>query len=80
MNEVEERMMSNVHWNEEIALSYMEYLLSGNYPDSYQRRNFRKRATDFEVMDRQKYLCDVLDWRSTRAKMVACLQEIPSTS
>ena len=55
VNEVEERRMSNVHWNEEIALSYMEYLLSGSYPDSYRRRNFRKRATDFEVMDRQLY-------------------------
>ena len=44
----------NEHWNEEIALNFKEYLMSGRYPDTLpkeKRRNFRKRANDFEVMD-----------------------------
>ena len=48
----------NEHWNEEIALSFKQYLVCGRYPDVLpreKRRNFRKRAKDFEVMDGKLY-------------------------
>lgn len=48
----------NEHWNEEIALSFKDYLISGRYPDSLpseKRRNFRKRANDFSVVDGELY-------------------------
>ena len=44
----------NEHWNEEIALSFKQYLVCGKYPDvlpSEKRSNFRKQAKVFEVMD-----------------------------
>lgn len=52
------KLQSNEHWNEEIALGYKEYLVSGKYPDylpKEKRRNFRKRACDFEVKDGELY-------------------------
>jgi hypothetical protein len=51
---------ANPHWDEAIAQSYKEFLLSnGNvYPENLcktKRRNFRKRAGDFEVNGGQLY-------------------------
>ena len=56
--EIEGRVAKE-YWGEEVVEAYKEFLLScgKKYPDlsKDQRRNFRKRASDFVVQDGKLY-------------------------
>ena len=54
-----EKRDAKEYWGEEVVQAYKEFLLSSGkkYPDlpKDQRRNFRKRASDFVVQDGKLY-------------------------